>query len=119
MERAVEQIGVRLDVALVDGNVAPRLSCPTVTVIGGDRKIASIGAASILAKVARDEEMTKAGTIFPSYGFQNNKGYPTPQHLKALKLFGPCVIHRKTFRPVADSIQDRDTKGTTPSTTTQ
>ena len=65
MERAVKQIGIRLDVALVDGNVAPKLSCPTVTIIGGDRKIASIGAASILAKVARDEEMTSAGTRYP------------------------------------------------------
>lgn len=117
MERAVEQIGIRLDVALVDGNVAPRLDCPTVTVIGGDRKVASIGAASILAKVARDEEMTNAGALFPKYGFQNNKGYPTPEHLEALKLFGPCAIHRKTFRPVAASIQDRDPKGITPRAT--
>lgn len=119
MERAVEQIGIRLDVALVDGNVAPRLDCPTVTVIGGDRKVASIGAASILAKVARDEEMTNAGALFPKYGFQNNKGYPTPEHLQALKLFGPCAIHRKTFRPVAASIQDQNPKGTTPRATTQ
>ena len=119
MERAVEQIGIRLDVALVDGNIAPRLNCPTVTVIGGDRKVVSIGAASILAKVARDEEMTNAGTRFPNYGFQSNKGYPTPQHLEALKLFGPCAIHRKTFRPVADSIQSRDAKGATPISTTQ
>lgn len=118
MERAVEQIGIRLDVALVDGNVAPRLDCPTVTVIGGDRKVASIGAASILAKVARDEEMTNAGTLFPKYGFPNNKGYPTPEHLEALKLFGPCSIHRKTFRPVAASIQDRNPKSTTPRATT-
>lgn len=119
MERAVEQIGIRLDVALVDGNVAPRLDCPTVTVIGGDRKVASIGAASILAKVARDEEMTNAGTLFPKYGFQNNKGYPTPEHLEALKLFGPCAIHRKTFRPVAASIQDRNPNSNTPRATTQ
>lgn len=105
MERAVKQIGIRLDVALVDGNVAPSLSCPTVTIIGGDRKVTSIGAASILAKVARDEEMTRAGTRYPKYGFQNNKGYPTPEHLTALRLFGPCAIHRRTFRPVADSLQ--------------
>ncbi len=113
MERAVKQIGIRLDVALVDGNVAPKLSCPTVTIIGGDRKIASIGAASILAKVARDEEMTSAGTRYPNYGFQNNKGYPTPQHLAALKLFGPCAIHRRTFQPVADSLQVLDSTDTT------
>lgn len=113
MERAVKQIGIRLDVALIDGNIAPRLSCPTVTIVGGDRKVASIGAASILAKVARDEEMTTAGSRYPNYGFQSNKGYPTPQHLAALKLFGPCAIHRKTFRPVADSLQVR---GSTEST---
>ena len=113
MERAVNQIQIRLDVALVDGNVAPRLDCPTVTIIGGDQKVASIGAASILAKVARDEEMTSAGTRYPNYGFQSNKGYPTPQHLEALRVFGPCAIHRKTFRPVAVLLQGHSTTETT------
>ncbi|MCY3883565.1 MAG: ribonuclease HII [Gammaproteobacteria bacterium] len=106
MERAVEQIDISLDVALVDGNVAPRLNCSVVTVVGGDRRVVSIGAASILAKVARDEEMKVAGAKFPNYGFQHNKGYPTPQHLAALKLHGPCSIHRKTFRPVAESLSE-------------
>ena len=119
MERAARQIGIHVDVALVDGNVAPRLSVPTVTIIGGDRKVASIGAASILAKVARDEEMTNAGTRYPNYGFQNNKGYPTPQHLAALELFGPCAIHRKTFRPVAASLQSFSTSNTTTNTPPQ
>lgn len=105
MERAVEQIGISLDVALVDGNVAPRLSCSTVTIVGGDRTVESIGAASILAKVARDDEMEIAGRKFPNYGFQSNKGYPTPMHLAALKIHGPCPIHRRTFRPVAESIR--------------
>lgn len=105
MERAVEQIDISLDVALVDGNVAPNIKCSTVTVVGGDRKVPSIGAASILAKVARDEEMMIAGSLFPGYGFQRNKGYPTPQHLSALKLLGPCPIHRRTFRPVAESLR--------------
>ena len=106
MERAVEGIGIPIDVALVDGNVAPNLHCPTVTVVGGDASVRSIGAASIIAKVARDEEMSIIAKQYPVYEFQRNKGYPTPQHLIALKRHGPCPIHRKSFRPVAESLLD-------------
>ena len=108
MERAVAKIGIDFDVALVDGNIAPNLRCPTVTIIGGDAKVQSIGAASILAKVARDEEMLIASARYPKYGFQHNKGYPTPQHLKALKHHGPCPIHRMSFRPVADALLNKE-----------
>ncbi len=108
MERAVSRIGANFDVAMVDGNIAPNLRCPTVTIVGGDAKIQSIGAASILAKVARDEEMINASARYPNYGFQRNKGYPTPQHLEALKFHGPCPIHRMSFRPVADAILSRN-----------
>lgn len=108
MERAVAKIGVSFDVAMVDGNIAPNLHCPTVTIVGGDAKVRSIGAASILAKVARDEEMVVASEHYPNYGFHRNKGYPTPQHLEALKCHGPCPIHRKSFRPVADALISRN-----------
>lgn len=119
MERAVEQIDLCIDVALVDGNVAPRLGCPTMTIVGGDRRVKSIGAASILAKVARDEEMNAAELRYPNYGFRQNKGYPTPQHLAALRVHGPCPLHRRTFRPVADLLDARKSAASTLDARTQ
>ena len=100
MQRAVENLDPAPQRAMIDGNRAPRLSCETKTVIGGDRLIASISAASVLAKVYRDRLMLSMHHLYPDYGFDRHKGYPTAYHLDRLKVLGPCPIHRKTFAPV-------------------
>jgi ribonuclease HII len=90
------------DFALVDGNAVPaELPCPAKAVIKGDSLSASIAAASILAKVHRDQLMTELDTKFPQYGFAEHKGYGTASHLEALNRHGPCPVHRKSFAPVA------------------
>ena len=101
MRRAVAGLGVTPTVAYVDGNIAPSLSCPAVTVVRGDATMPMIGAASILAKVSRDREMRGAAERFPGYGFDRHKGYATAAHLRALKRLGPTSIHRRSFAPVA------------------
>ena len=85
---------------MVDGNQGPRLECRVTTVVGGDRLIPAISAASILAKVVRDAEMTALDAIYPGYGFAKHKGYPTPAHIRALAELGPCPQHRRSFAPV-------------------
>jgi ribonuclease HII len=100
MQRAVEGLKVRPDLVLIDGNRMPRLSIPARTIVKGDAKVRAISAASILAKVARDEAMLKYHEQFPNYGFAENKGYLTEFHLATLKKFGPCAIHRKHYAPV-------------------
>jgi len=85
---------------VIDGNRAPDLSCEVKTVIGGDRLVASISAASVLAKVYRDRLMLSMHDLYPEYGFDRHKGYPTAHHLERLKALGPCPIHRKSFAPV-------------------
>ena len=102
MRRAVSNLGMPIDMALVDGNVDPGLGLPTITIVRGDTKVAAIGAASILAKVARDELMLSASRDYPEYGFERHKGYGTREHLIALKEYGPSKLHRKTFAPVRD-----------------
>ena len=88
--------------ALIDGNQIPKgLTIPIETVVKGDGKIAEIAAASILAKNARDRYMVQIAEQFPGYGFEKHFGYPTPEHLEALKSLGPCPIHRRSFAPVA------------------
>lgn len=104
MVRAYEQLGIPLDLALVDGNQAPRLGCRTQTIVKGDEKIEAIGAASILAKVERDRIMMEYAEQHPEYGFDVNFGYHSEGHINALKKYGPCPIHRKSFRPVADAL---------------
>jgi ribonuclease HII len=101
MRRAVESLAVRPTSARVDGNYPPPLPCPVETIVGGDGKIGSIMAASILAKVERDAQMRRLHEQYPAYGFASNKGYGTPEHLEALRVHGPCAIHRKLFAPVA------------------
>ena len=86
--------------ALVDGNRCPELDCAAQAVIGGDASVPCISAASILAKVARDTEMLRLHEVYPEYGFDRHKGYPTPQHLAALERHGIREIHRKSFAPV-------------------
>ena len=100
MQRAVETLDPTPELAMIDGNRAPRLSCEVKTVIGGDRLIASISAASILAKVYRDRFMISMHRLYPAYGFDRHKGYPTAHHLERLRTLGPCPIHRKSFAPV-------------------
>ena len=100
MRRAVEGLTIQPGKVLVDGNRLPQWSYSAEAIIGGDGKIDAIGAASILAKVVRDREMVELDVQFPGYGFAAHKGYPTPQHLSALKLLGACSIHRTSFAPV-------------------
>lgn len=85
------------DIVLVDAVKLTDTKIPTFSIIKGDEKSYCIGAASIVAKVIRDRLMIEQDLIYPQYGFKNNKGYGTPQHIEALKTFGPCVLHRKSF----------------------
>ena len=100
MHRAVAGLQVAAAHALVDGNYAFRLPCPVRTVVGGDALSLSIGAASILAKTARDRLMMELDLIHPGYGFAAHKGYNAPIHVEALRRLGPCAIHRRAWRPV-------------------
>lgn len=104
MQRAVENLDPAPQRAMIDGNRAPQLSCEVKTVIGGDRLIASISAASVLAKVYRDRLMLSMHELYPEYGFDRHKGYPTALHLERLQQFGPCPIHRRSFAPVRRAI---------------
>ena len=104
MRRAVEALTVQPDEAVVDGNQAPPLAMVCRTLVGGDRLHPAISAASILAKTGRDAELVALDASYPQYGFAQHKGYGTPQHLLALRIHGPCVIHRRTFGPVAQRI---------------
>jgi len=100
MERAVANLALQPDVVYVDGNVTPSLAMPAVAVIGGDDRVASISAASIVAKVFRDREMDRAAAHYPNYGFERHKGYATAAHLEAIERFGPSPLHRLSFAPI-------------------
>jgi len=100
MRRAVEQLEVDPDEAWIDGDHCPRLTCKARAVIGGDRSVPEISAASILAKTARDAEMLRLHARYPAYALDRHKGYPTPEHLALLELHGVCDIHRRSFAPV-------------------
>jgi ribonuclease HII len=100
MARAVAGLATIPHHVLIDGPHCPRLSCSVEAVVGGDRRIPSISAASILAKVARDAEMVALDCRFPQYGFKRHKGYPTREHREALRRHGPCPYHRRSFAPV-------------------
>lgn len=97
MQRAVEKLKIAPHLVLVDGNQSPKLSYKTKTIIGGDSLEPAISAASIVAKVSRDREMIELDKEYPQYGFAKHKGYSTEEHIAALKKFGPCLIHRKSF----------------------
>ncbi len=97
MERALAQLSVRPELALIDGNRAKDFGLPVQTVIKGDSLSASIAAASILAKVTRDDLMLEMAAQYPHYGFEIHKGYGTKAHYEALREFGPSPIHRMTF----------------------
>ena len=104
MARAVECLGVDPGEVVVDGLHVPGTRWPERAVVKGDRLVPAISAASILAKTARDEEMVSLDARFPGYGFARHKGYPTAEHLAALRALGPCEIHRRTFGPVREAI---------------
>ena len=97
MRRAVEALQIPADYALVDGNRIQGLPVPAETVIGGDGKVLSIAAASILAKVTRDRYMRDMAAQYPEYGFEKHKGYGTKAHYAAIEQYGICPLHRKTF----------------------
>ena len=97
MERALEQLSIRPDIALIDGNRAKDFGLPVQTVVHGDSLSANIAAASILAKVTRDDLMLEMAETYPLYGFEVHKGYGTKAHYEAILQHGPCPIHRMTF----------------------
>jgi ribonuclease HII len=100
MRRAAQALPHTPQVALIDGNRAPGLSCETVLLVGGDAISASIAAASIIAKVTRDRMMEAFDAEYPQYGFARHAGYGTAAHRAALQEYGPCPIHRRSFAPV-------------------
>ncbi len=100
MEEAVLALRKKPDCVLIDGNAKTSLPIEQRTIVKGDSKCASIAAASIVAKVTRDRIMTEVEREYPGYGFSRHKGYPTKEHLGALRNLGPCPIHRKSFKGV-------------------
>jgi ribonuclease HII len=100
MRRALAQLGVTPELLLVDALRIPGVDVAQRPIIKGDRKSASIAAASIIAKVRRDALMAEYDRYYPQYGFARHKGYPTPEHLAALRRHGPCPLHRLTFHGV-------------------
>ena len=103
MRRAVAGLRVQPGLCLIDGNKKAGLACVEITVVDGDARCPSIAAASIIAKVARDRSMAEINALYPGYGFEKHMGYGTPEHARALTLYGPCPIHRRSFRPVLES----------------
>lgn len=101
MKRAVEALSIKPHIVKVDGLYVPELSVPCEAIVQGDSLVPEISAASILAKVLRDEEMEEFDQIYPGYGFASHKGYPTVAHREALIRLGPCPIHRRSYAPVA------------------
>ncbi len=102
MRRAVEALSVKADFALIDGNCSRGFDIPTETVVKGDAKSYSIAAASILAKVTRDRGCIELDAAYPEYGIAKHKGYPTKDHMDAVRRLGPAPIYRKTFLKFLD-----------------
>ncbi|MCX2975809.1 ribonuclease HII [Candidatus Marimicrobium litorale] len=100
MRRAVEGLAVQPEYVLVDGNHLPRWEYPSEPVVKGDNRVAAIAAASILAKVHRDNSLVELARRYPGYGFDSHKGYPTAQHLRALETLGVTPAHRRSYAPV-------------------
>jgi ribonuclease HII len=105
MARAVADLRVVPEIALVDGNQPPALACPVRCIVGGDGRSLSIAAASIVAKVRRDAIMHELAKDFPGFGWERNAGYGTAEHLEALARLGPTPQHRRSFRPVAKYLE--------------
>lgn len=104
MRRAVEGLRLLPQKVLVDGNRLPVLKITAEAIVGGDAKVASISAASILAKVHRDRLCAELDARFPAYGFAAHKGYATPEHLEALRRHGACEVHRRSYAPVRQAL---------------
>ena len=102
MRRAVEALSVKADYALIDGNCSRGFDIATETVVKGDAKSASIAAASILAKVTRDRQCAELDELYPEYGIAKHKGYPTKEHMDAVREHGPSPIHRRSFLKFLD-----------------
>lgn len=102
MRRAVEALSVKADYALIDGNCSRGFEIATETVVKGDAKSASIAAASILAKVTRDRQCAELDKLYPEYGIAKHKGYPTKEHMDAVREHGPSPIHRRSFLKFLD-----------------
>ena len=102
MRRAVEKLGIKADFALIDGNCSRGFNIPTETVVKGDAKSASIAAASILAKVTRDRQCIELDREYPEYNIAKHKGYPTKEHMDAVRKYGVAPIYRKTFLKFLD-----------------
>jgi ribonuclease HII len=102
MRRAVARLAILPSLVLVDGHErVPGLSCEQQALVGGDGRMLSIAAASVLAKVVRDRIMQRLDSVWPQYGFARHKGYGTPEHLAAIEAHGPCACHRYSFSPVS------------------
>ncbi|OZG70473.1 ribonuclease HII [Hahella sp. CCB-MM4] len=106
MKRAVEKLEPAAEYAQIDGNKLPKLAIPAEAIVKGDSKVAAISAASILAKVERDLEMERLDAVYPGYGLAVHKGYPTAQHLSALKTLGVSEIHRRSYKPVREMLNN-------------
>jgi len=106
MTRAVQGLHIKPEWALIDGNRVPKdIGVQASAVVKGDALVPEISAASILAKVARDEEMQQLADLYPQYGFAGHKGYPTAEHLAAIKTHGVIAEHRRSFKPVRDVLE--------------
>lgn len=105
MQRAIEALSLAPSLILIDGRAAPKVAWPTKTIVGGDRIVKSISAASIIAKVTRDQMMKEYHLAYPNYQFDKHKGYPTKEHQKHLVAFGACPIHRRSFARVRANLK--------------
>lgn len=105
MSRALENLCMSVDLALVDGNRAPKLSCPVKTVVKGDSRSLSIAAGSIMAKVTRDRVMATLATEFPGYGWETNQGYGTAAHKEGLDTLGVTPHHRRSYAPIRAALE--------------
>lgn len=105
MQRAVQGLSVKPELAYIDGNRCPTLSCKAEAIVKGDSRVPEIAAASIIAKVTRDREMQVMDREWPGYGIAGHKGYPTKVHLDALIKLGPTPVHRRSFRPVRELLE--------------
>lgn len=103
MKRAIESLDIRPTLALVDGNRCPKVDLSVRAIVGGDAIEPAISAASILAKVTRDRAMLAMHKLYPEYAFDKHKGYPTKLHRSLLREYGPCQIHRRSYRPVQEA----------------
>ena len=108
MQRAVAALPQTVDVALIDGNQPPTMDCKVQAVIKGDSKSLSIAAASIIAKVTRDRIMEQLAEQYPAYGFEKHAGYGTKAHIEAIAAHGVCPVHRRSFAPVRNALNQQE-----------